>query len=164
MAEGPGLQSRVGRLILLVAVLGLLIAAPAQASMFDVADKIMCQCGCNSVLSECPHQDCGWGIPAKTYIEEQLQAGKTEAEMVQYYVQQYGEKILAAPPKAGFNMMAWIIPFAGLIIGGGALYLVVRMWAQRRAGAEAVEALQPAPAPLPEDKARLLEDELKNFD
>jgi hypothetical protein len=38
------------------------------------------------------------------------------------------------------------------------------MWAQRRAGAEAVEALQPAPAPLPEDKARLLEDELKNFD
>jgi cytochrome c-type biogenesis protein CcmH len=154
----------VGRFILLAAVLGLLIAAPAQAGMFDVADKIMCQCGCGAVLSECPHQDCGWGIPEKTYIEEQLQAGKSEAQMVQYYVQKYGEKILAAPPKTGFNMTAWVIPFAGLIMGGAALYFMVRMWAQRRAVEDLAERLEPATAALPEEKVRLLEDELKNFD
>jgi hypothetical protein len=38
------------------------------------------------------------------------------------------------------------------------------MWAQRRAVEDLAERLEPATAALPEEKVRLLEDELKNFD
>lgn len=168
-AGAPGLRPRRARtaaLLVMVAIIALVVAVPAQAaSMFDVADKIMCQCGCGAVLSECPHQDCGWGIPAKEFITQQLANGKTEQELIQYYVSQYGEKILAAPTKSGFNMAAWITPFAGLILGGVGLYYLVRLWARRREDEAAAEALSVVEvAELPDEAVRRLEDELKNFD
>jgi cytochrome c-type biogenesis protein CcmH len=150
----------------MLAGVGLLALAPAaKAGMFDVADKLMCLCGCNAVLSECPHQDCGWGIPEKQYITEQLAAGQSEEDLIQYYAQKFGDQVLAAPSKSGFNMTAWVVPFAILILGAGGLYFLVRMWAVKRREDAANGALSAAVvAGLPEDQARRLDDELRNFD
>jgi cytochrome c-type biogenesis protein CcmH len=164
-----GMRTGSGRMkllpLMLVALsLALLPAAPVQAGVFSVAGKIMCLCGCNAVLSDCPHVECGWGVPAKELITKELEAGKSEADVVQYYVAQYGEKVLAAPTKTGFNMAAWVVPFASLFIGAAAIYYLVSMWARSRAdelenagGAVSLAELST------EDNARL-EDELKNFD
>jgi cytochrome c-type biogenesis protein CcmH len=150
-------------IVLVIVGLALLFAAPAQAGMFDVAGKIMCLCGCNAVLSDCPHVDCGWGVPAKEFITQELAGGKTEGEMVQYYVAQYGEKVLAAPTKTGFNMAAWVVPFASLFIGAAGIYFLVTMWARRRSE-ELAAAGDRLLAELSEEDSRRLDDELKNFD
>jgi len=140
-----------------------LAAAPPRSS---VSDKIICQCGCGAVLTNCPHQECGWGIPAKTFIDEQLAKGKTSDELVQYYVSQYGEVVLAAPTKTGFNVAAWVMPFVGLIVGAVAIYFLIGMWSARREDTVLpAEGAAVAQLPDPDDPvSRRLDDELRDFD
>lgn len=150
-------------------VFGVLLAAtilPGSASAYatsDVSSKIICQCGCGSVLDQCPHQDCGWGVPAKEFISQQLAKGKTPEDLLQYYVSQYGQKILAAPTKTGFNITAWVAPFALLIAGGLAIYYLVRLWVQEGKERETYAAAAP-PEGIGEDLVRRFEDELRHFD
>ena len=115
----------------------------------------MCLCGCNAVLEECPHQDCSWGIPAKNLITERLGQGQTPDEIIKYFVATYGEKVLAAPTKTGFNIVAWVTPFVVLIVGTAAVFLVARTWSRRRDdGLDAVDVLAtPVEKPVPEECA-----------
>ncbi len=136
-------------------------AAPPTSS---VSDKIICQCGCGAVLTNCPHQECGWGVPAKLFIAEQLGNGKTPEELVQYYVSQYGEGVLSAPTKRGFNVTAWVMPFIGLVIGGVAIYFLAHLWATRREDDLDVGIAKVPEAVVESARWRKLEDELRKFD
>jgi cytochrome c-type biogenesis protein CcmH len=64
----------------------------------------------------------------RTLVRDQLQQGKTSAEVLDYFAQRYGEWILLAPPKRGFNLVIWVLPFVLLLIGVAAVYLGVRRW------------------------------------
>jgi cytochrome c-type biogenesis protein CcmH len=94
----------------------------------------------------------------RTQIRDALAQGRSEEEILQVYVAQYGERILAKPTKQGFNLLAWILPFAALVIGG----LVLWRFLHRHA--------EPAKTPVammadPNDPyARRMEEELKGFD
>jgi len=154
----------LGAVVVAVAAL-LFIAMPASAAppVSSVADELICQCGCGSVLTVCPHQECGWGIPAKQYIGQQLEAGRSPEDLVQYYVDEYGEQVLAAPTKRGFNMVAWVAPFAALIIGAVAVYFLIGVWARRNGSdTETVSVRETDLAP--ESLQRRLDDELREFD
>jgi cytochrome c-type biogenesis protein CcmH/NrfF len=72
----------------------------------------------------------------RTLVREQLQQGKTSAEVLDYFVQRYGEWILLAPPKHGFNLVIWVLPFVLLPIGAAVVYLGARRWVRRSAAAE----------------------------
>lgn len=135
--------------------------------MSSVSDKLICLCGCNSVLTVCPHQNCEWGIPAKQYITDQLAAGQTPEQLLDYYVAEYGEKVLAAPTKSGFNLAAYIIPFAVLIAGGVIVYFVVAGWSRRMGRPTVVSAegrVEPSTDETPDELRRKMEEELKSFD
>ncbi len=154
-------------LALFLAVAGLPASMPAYAyTTSDVSSKIICQCGCGAVLEDCPHQDCGWGVPAKDLISKQLASGKTPDELLQYYVSQYGQKILAAPTKEGFNITAWVMPFALLIAGGLGIYYLVRLWVQEGKDRErrAHDTASVLTAGPPDDLVRRFNDELSRFD
>lgn len=142
-------------------------ASPARAvpPVSSVSDKIICLCGCNSVLSVCPHPDCGWGIPAKEDIKQQLEAGTAPETIITQYVSKYGEQVLASPAKSGFNMVVWVLPFVMLLIGAVAIYYLARTWAVRRAEADEEATLVPVPVDdHPDEIVRRMEDELKKFD
>jgi cytochrome c-type biogenesis protein CcmH len=64
----------------------------------------------------------------RTLVREQLQQGKTPTEVLEYFAQRYGEWILLAPPKRGFNLVIWVLPFALLPVGAVAIYLGARRW------------------------------------
>jgi cytochrome c-type biogenesis protein CcmH len=150
---------------LVVAVLLPSVAAAATPPRSSVSDKIMCLCGCNSVLTNCPHEDCGWGIPAKNYIDQQLSAGATPENLVQYYVDEYGEEVLAAPTKTGFNVTAWVMPFVALVVGGVAIYFLASMWAARRRVAVPVSDMDTVDGHVVDDElTHRLDDELREFD
>ena len=159
--------------VLAATVLALAVLAPATAFAATaattaprsaVADKIMCLCGCNSVLSSCPHEDCGWGIPAKNYIDQQLGTGESPEALISYYVAEYGEEVLAAPSKSGFNMVAWVTPFVALVVGGVVVYYLTTAWAARRPEtALAVDSDSESSEP-DAALAHRLEDELRDFD
>ena len=61
-------------------------------------------------------------------IKGMLGEGKTPAQVVNYYVGKYGEKVLSAPAKQGFNWSAYITPFAAILVAGAAIFLVLRQW------------------------------------
>jgi cytochrome c-type biogenesis protein CcmH len=61
-------------------------------------------------------------------VQNQLAAGKSEDDIVATFVGQYGPRILAEPPKSGFSLSAWIMPFFVLILGGAFLSYFLWQW------------------------------------
>ena len=90
-------------------------------------------------------------------VREQLRQGKTPPEVLDYFVQRYGEWILLAPPKRGFNLIIWITPFALLPVGGIAVYLGARRWVRRS------PTTPPAPPPVDSRYRARLRRELDSY-
>ncbi len=133
---------------------------PVLAEAFNrVSDRLMCQCGCNEGLRVCNHQNCPSAIPMRREIEKKLQAGETEDQIVQDFVDEYGLKVLSAPPASGFNLAAWVMPGFAILAG---LLLIVHFaghWITKRRASES----KPSPDIDPELAARI-ERELKSLD
>ena len=91
-------------------------------------------------------------------IRDKLAQGQTRDQIVQYFVDRYGEAILTQPPKHGLNLLVWLLPVAGLLLGLGMLgtYLLGR----RPAEAPPRERL----APLADEDERLLQRALQGAD
>lgn len=65
----------------------------------------------------------------RALIRQMLQEGKSEEEILQYFVDRYGEWILAVPPSRGINRLLWWLPPLVLVVGGGIVYGFYR-WAR----------------------------------
>ena len=61
-------------------------------------------------------------------IDSMIGKGMTRAQIVAFYRRQYGEKVLSAPTTEGFNLLAWMMPFIALVLGGGLMMLAVGRW------------------------------------
>jgi cytochrome c-type biogenesis protein CcmH len=72
----------------------------------------------------------------RVLIREQLQQGNTPAQVLEYFAQRYGEWILLAPPKRGFNLIIWVLPFVLLPIGAAVVYLGARRWVRSPAAGD----------------------------
>ncbi len=131
---------KLSRALVLGAVLLLAVQQPAMAedTVTDVGEGLMCMCGCGALLTSCLHAECGVQKEMIAYIEQALDRGESSGQIAAYFVSRYGEEVLSTPPKKGFNLLAWIIPFAALLLGGGIVYLVLTKWV--RHGQEVVPA------------------------
>ena len=122
----------VWRVLSVVFILVALLAAPVSAagsvSVGSIGEKLVCQCGCNQTVTACPDSPCPSADPIKAVIGQKLARGESEAQIIQYFVAQYGEQVLVTPPKSGFNLVAWILPFVVLVVGGGIIYLALKRW------------------------------------
>jgi cytochrome c-type biogenesis protein CcmH/NrfF len=104
----------------------LLAAAPAQpqTSLPDVEDEVMCPiCGTALNLSGAPQAE-----RERAFIRRQIAAGKTKDEIKDALVAEYGEGVLAEPPKSGFDLTAWLVPGAALALAAAALALALWRW------------------------------------
>jgi len=114
--------------LLLLAALLPATAAYAAADTKDVEKELMCQCGCTMVVDVC---DCGTADQMREKIAGMLSDGQDKGSIVAYFVDQYGEKVLATPTKQGFNLVAWIGPFAAVLAGGTGLFFLLRAWSRK---------------------------------
>ncbi|GAI97268.1 unnamed protein product [marine sediment metagenome] len=67
----------------------------------------------------------------RVLIEEMIDEGQDKDQIINYFVNQYGEKVLAAPSKKGFNLIAWVAPFLVIGLGAGIIWLAIAKWALR---------------------------------
>ena len=157
------------RLRALIVALGLALAliAPATAAYAltskDVERELMCQCGCTMVVDVC---DCEQANQIRTKITEMMSQGQGKSQIVDYFVKQYGEKMLSSPPKRGFNLVAWVVPFAAVAVGGTALFFMLRVWVRKgRGGVEEAPGtlLQPVSVQESDEYRGRLEAELRRF-
>lgn len=154
------LKERLG-IILLVIWLAFLPTTAYAATVSDIAKKLICQCGCTSVLSNCTHAECHSRTEMLTLIEQKLSQGQSEEQIISFFVAQYGEQVLAAPPKKGFNLTAWLTPFIALLVGAVVIYIVLKKWVRREAPAKTYAAAEPEESN--EKYQHQLEKELAEF-
>ena len=90
-------------------------------------------------------------------VHEMVAAGKSRDEILDHYVAQYGERILAAPRVKGFNLLAYILPWAALILGA---WLLIALLKKLRTPAPA-----PSSSPLPDARyTAAVEKEIKDLE
>ncbi|MBI4295657.1 MAG: cytochrome c-type biogenesis protein CcmH [Chloroflexi bacterium] len=66
----------------------------------------------------------------RVIVREKLEQGETKEQILQFFVERYGEAVLASPAKSGFSLVAWLAPIIGIVVGGIVLWFVVKKWAR----------------------------------
>ena len=118
---------------LLLSLVVLLPSSTAWAGQREVEERLACQCGCGLTVHSCNHLQCSFAVPVREDIAKSLAAGQSEDEIIARYVAEYGEKVLSAPTREGFNLLAWWGPYAALVAGGLGLWLAIRRMNRSRA-------------------------------
>lgn len=166
--------------VLLLTLTGLLIWGAARASAQDaqptpsdndvnrVANQMYCPVCENIPLDVCPTQACSeW----RELIRLKLSEGWTDQQIKDYFVVQYGDRVLAEPPPRGLNWLVYILPAVFFLGGVVAVWrILANMQARKLAADRAVMAgaLEPGAADEPEGAVaandrylRELEEQLK---
>lgn len=130
-----------GGLLLFAGTGALLEAAPATGSDLGlparvqrIAEKLRCPV-CEGLSAWASDSEAAWEM--KQEIAQLVAAGKSDREILDWYVARYGAWILMAPPASGFYLIAWLAPVAAL--GAGAAWL----WIWRRGRLHDVLAERP---------------------
>jgi len=114
---------------LLIAVLAIaFMGADVDARFNKLGHQLMCMCGCNQVLLECNHVGCAYSERMRNELTASLEHGDNDSLALQSFVQKYGNTVLSAPTSSGFNIVAWIMPFAVFAAASGLTLWLVRLY------------------------------------
>ena len=127
---------------LFITLLFLLGAGDQSSRVGDLGHRLMCACGCNQILLECNHVGCSYSDRMRAELIAAVDRGDNDDLVLQSFVQKYGPTVLAAPTKAGFNRVAWIMPYLALLAGIIGVSYIVKVWKSR-------PLLKPAELPAP---------------
>jgi cytochrome c-type biogenesis protein CcmH len=143
-----------------------LLAGPAAAAepptLADLEDEVVCPtCETTLEMSNSPVAE-----RMRAFIRERIAAGDSKAEIKASLVDQFGEAVLAAPPKRGFNLLAWLVPLAGAALALGAVTVLARSWLRARAatGSERTDPSSNGRVRLDPELERRVDEELARFD
>lgn len=114
-----------------VTAAALAASVAAKTSVQEVSEGLTCQCGCGLTVANCNHPQCEFAMPVRIRIEGMIAKGMTRPQIIAWFRTQYGEKVLSAPTTEGFNLIAWVMPFAALLAGGAAIFFVFGRWRSR---------------------------------
>ena len=130
-------------------------SGPTDDQINVIAKQLYCPVCENIPLDVCPTQACAqW----RALIGEKISQGWTEDEIKTYFVNQYGDRVLASPPARGLNWLVYVIPPVMFVAGGYLLYRAMRTW--RASSPQVTEQSPPKGEPEDEYVARI-EEELR---
>ncbi|HZU02558.1 MAG TPA: cytochrome c-type biogenesis protein CcmH [Ktedonobacteraceae bacterium] len=130
MTQRRSLMIVIGVIALLGALWSyMLFTASAHQTLdqrvYDVGSQLKCPVCQGESVADSPS---AIAQQMRGVIRKQLQSGKSEQEVIQYFVGNYGEQIAWSPPWQGFSLLAWLIPI-GLLMGGMLLlFFTLRNW------------------------------------
>ena len=98
----------------------------------DLNHKLMCTCGCAQILGECNRVGCTESGRELGELRAAIAAGTPDQQILDAFAAKYGATVLAAPTKKGFDLVAWIAPFAVFAAALLGTILLVRRWSVGR--------------------------------
>ncbi|MGO9641965.1 MAG: cytochrome c-type biogenesis protein CcmH [Candidatus Acidiferrales bacterium] len=132
-----------------IAVFAVAIPLVVRAQQTDRAKRIggrlMCMCGCGQVLTQCNHINCPMSVPMMKELDQRIGSGDSDDLILQAFVQEYGEAVLAEPPAKGFNRLAWYLPGVAFALGLGIVALVIGKWRHRMLSRPATPSVTVSP-------------------
>lgn len=128
----------------------------------DLINELMCPSDCVETLAVCQMTE---AAQMRDFVRAKVAAGWSKEKITDNLVAQYGERILAAPTKQGFNLTAWLTPFAAILGGGAFISVLVGTWVRRRQLYDRlVEDRMDAPAAELDGYRVRLRSELRDFE
>jgi len=129
-------------LMLFFAVAGIIAEAQAPNTTGDaptrvvtddevnaIAKQLYCPVCENTPLDVCPTQACkDW----REMIRGQLAQGWSEKQVIDYFADKFGPRVLGSPPTNGFTMLVWALPIVALLAGGFFVWRLLRQWQMQR--------------------------------
>lgn len=102
-------------LLFLILQAGIGSAESLDDRVNEIAHQLMCPvCQGQSVAES----NSNLAQDMRQIIRKQLEEGKTKEEVIAYFVNRYGETILASPPPKGVNWLLWVLPALAIVFGG----------------------------------------------
>lgn len=143
--------------VLWVTAVAAQVSTPTDDEVNAIAKQLYCPVCENTPLDVCPTDACReW----REEIRKMLAEGKTEAEIKQHFVDYYGARVLAEPPRTGFNWLVYLVPPILILAGAFVLFRALRGW-QKASITEAGGGEKEAPPSSPDEYIARLEEELK---
>jgi cytochrome c-type biogenesis protein CcmH len=104
--------------------------------------RIHCQCGCTLDVFTCRTTDFSCQVSPAMHrdVVALVQGGYSAQEIIDAFVGTYGQRVLMAPTKSGFNLVAWFTPGIALLVGAAAVAIIVRRLKTRSSGKTATPA------------------------
>ena len=93
----------------------------------DIARKLQCPICAGETVADSQTALAG---QMREVIEQKVQTGESEEQILDYFVARYGETVLTEPPKSGFTLTLWWVPVAVLVVGG----LIAALYIRERSG------------------------------
>ena len=143
-----------------LALAGTAAASEERPTPADVEDEVLCPT-CETTLDQ---SDSPIALRMKAMIRARIAAGDSKSEIKAQLVDEFGERVLASPPREGFNLLAWWLPIAGALVGAAAVGLLAWRWSRARESG-GPEGSDPSGGPdLDPELARRLDEELARFE
>ena len=123
-----------------------------------VEEKLRCTCGCNLDVYTCRTTDftCQIAPAMHRQVISLVEEDRSAREILDAFVAQYGEMVLMAPRKEGFNIVGYVLPgIAITLVGGSMLWILSRRARIRALAVEEAAREAPVPGISAEDQARL---------
>jgi cytochrome c-type biogenesis protein CcmH len=139
-----------------IPVLALLVStavAAAPASLTEIEKQVMCPvCGTLLQLAESPQAQ-----RERVFVKRLIAEGKSEDEVKDALVAEYGEEVLALPPDSGFSLSAYVVPIVAFFLAAAALAIGVLRWrnVERHPSGDGGRTAAPPGGPSGEDADRL---------
>jgi len=120
------------RTLLALGLGALCIAVPAAASErnptpAELESELICPV-CETTLDT---SSAPIALRMKTRIRQRIAAGATKSEIKAEFVKDFGNGVLAVPPRRGFDLLAWLLPLVGLAVATAIVGLLSWRWSRR---------------------------------
>lgn len=152
------MNKKLASILVLVSIIVVATAGVGYAVTVKDVGKEIKMVGCEMLVSVCQTDG---AQQMRDEISAMIDKGMTKQEIIDSFIEKYGEQVYAAPTKKGFNLVAWIMPFLALIIGGGFIYYFARKWTvsyNTSAGSEVVDEEE-----ISQEEEEEIEEELKKY-
>ncbi len=131
-----------------LAALAPVAAADGRASLTEIEKQVMCPvCGTLLQLAESPQAQ-----RERAFINRLIAEGRSEEQVKDALVAEYGDEVLALPPSSGFSLSAYLVPIVAFLVAAAALAAGIMRW---RRGGSGGGSPSPGPGPSDEDSKRL---------
>lgn len=137
-----------------------MLAGPAAAACAHPAsqDRLETLLVCPSCHTTLDQSNSPAAQQIKAEVASLVRRCRTERQILTAMQEEWGPTILSTPRTSGFDLLAWVLPLGGILLGAVGLAYGARVWSRSRGGAE------PAPPALSPEDERRVDEALAGFE
>jgi len=136
--------------------LGPTTAADTDAAYQAIEKQLKCSCGCGLDIYTCRTTDfnCTYSPGLHRQVVALAERGQTAQQIIDEFIAKYGQQVLMAPPKRGFNLVGYLLPSGVVLVAGGLLLLTLFRWTRAAAAAPAAQGRNSDASPAELERLR----------